>query len=52
MALGAALEILRLSRGCLDSFCPAGDLKRFLLVGLKLVPVMVIWLFELFMTVP
>jgi len=31
MASGAALEIPRLSRGCLDPFCPAGDRKRFLL---------------------
>lgn len=31
MAPGAALEILRLSRGTLDPFCPAGDRKSFLL---------------------
>ncbi len=31
MAPGAALEIPRLSRGCLDAFCPAGDRKSFLL---------------------
>ena len=31
MAPGAALAIPRLSRGCLDSFCPAGDRKSFLL---------------------
>jgi hypothetical protein len=28
MVPGAALEIPRLSRGCLDPFCPAGDRKR------------------------
>ena len=31
MAPGAALVIPRLSRGCLDPFCPAGDRKSFLL---------------------
>ena len=31
MAPGAALAIPRLSRGCLDPFCPAGDRKGFLL---------------------
>ena len=31
MAPGAALAIPRLSRGCLDPFCPAGDRKSFLL---------------------
>jgi len=31
MAAGAALSIPRLSRGCLEPFCPAGDRKSFLL---------------------
>jgi hypothetical protein len=31
MAPGAALEVPRLSRGCLDAFCPAGDRRSFLL---------------------
>ena len=31
MAQGAALEIPRLSRGCLDQFRPSGDRKSFLL---------------------
>ena len=31
MAPGTALEIPRLSRGCLEPFCPAGDRKSFLL---------------------
>ena len=31
MAPGAALAIPRLSRDCLDPFCPAGDRKSFLL---------------------
>jgi hypothetical protein len=32
MVPGAALAIPRLSRGCLDAFCPAGDRKSFLLI--------------------
>lgn len=31
MAPGAALAIPRLSRGCLDPFCPADERKSFLL---------------------